>query len=93
MRLPKGVVALGLVSLTMDLSSEMIHSLLPVFLVTVLGASAMSVGVIEGIAEATAAIAKVFSGVLSDWFGRRKSLVLLGYGMAALTKPLCLVRP
>lgn len=93
MRLPKGVVALGLVSLFMDLSSEMIHSLLPVFLVTVLGASAMSVGVIEGIAEATAAIAKVFSGVLSDWFGRRKSLVLLGYGMAALTKPLCWVRP
>ncbi len=88
MRLPKGVVALGLVSLTMDMSSEMIHSLLPVFLVTVLGASAMSVGFIEGIAEATASIAKVFSGVLSDWFGRRKPLVLLGYGMAALTKPL-----
>jgi len=88
MKLPKGVVALGLVSLTMDLSAEMIHSLLPVFLVTVLGASAMLVGVIEGIAEATAAIAKVFSGVLSDWFGRRKSLVLLGYGLSALTKPL-----
>jgi MFS family permease len=88
MNLPKGVVALGLVSLTMDMSSEMIHSLLPVFLVTVLGASAMSVGFIEGIAEATASIAKVFSGVLSDWFGRRKPLVLLGYGMAALTKPL-----
>ncbi len=59
-KLPKGVIALGLVSLTMDLSSEMIHSLLPLFLVTVLGASALSVGVIEGIAEATAAIAKVF---------------------------------
>ena len=88
MKLPKGVVALGMVSLTMDLSSEMIHSLLPVFLVTVLGASAMSVGFIEGIAEATASIAKVFSGVLSDWFGRRKSLVLLGYGLSALTKPL-----
>jgi MFS family permease len=87
-KLPKGVVALGLVSLFMDLSSEMIHSLLPVFLVTVLGASALSVGIIEGIAEATAAIAKVFSGVLSDWMGRRKPLVLLGYGMAALTKPL-----
>ncbi|NWG39556.1 MAG: MFS transporter [Hydrogenophilaceae bacterium] len=87
-RLPRGVIALGLVSLTMDLSSEMIHSLLPVFLVTVLGASAMSVGLIEGIAEATAAVAKVFSGVLSDWFGRRKPLVLLGYGLAALTKPL-----
>lgn len=87
-KLPRGVIALGLVSLFMDLSSEMIHSLLPVFLVTVLGASAMSVGVIEGIAEATAAIAKIFSGVLSDWIGRRKPLVLLGYGLAALTKPL-----
>jgi MFS family permease len=86
--LPKGVVALGLVSLFMDLSSEMIHSLLPVFLVTVLGASAFSVGLIEGIAEATASIAKVFSGVISDWIGRRKPLVLLGYGIAALTKPL-----
>jgi MFS family permease len=82
------VVALGLVSLFMDLSSEMIHSLLPVFLVTVLGASALSVGFIEGIAEATASIAKVFSGVASDWMGRRKPLVLLGYGLAALTKPL-----
>ena len=88
LKLPKGVVALGLVSLTMDLSSEMIHSLLPLFLVTVLGASALSVGFIEGIAEATAAIAKVFSGVLSDRIGRRKPLVLLGYGLAALTKPL-----
>lgn len=86
--LPKGVIALGLVSLFMDLSSEMIHSLLPVFLVTVLGASALSVGMIEGIAEATASVAKVFSGVLSDWIGRRKPLVLLGYGLAALTKPL-----
>lgn len=86
--LPKGVVALGLVSLFMDLSSEMIHSLLPVFLVTVLGASALSVGFIEGIAEATASIAKVFSGVASDWMGRRKPLVLLGYGLAALSKPL-----
>jgi MFS family permease len=72
----------------MDLSSEMIHSLLPVFLVTVLGASALSVGLIEGVAEATASVAKVFSGVFSDWIGRRKPLVLLGYGLAALTKPL-----
>lgn len=72
----------------MDLSSEMIHSLLPVFLVTTLGASALAVGFIEGIAEATAAIVKVFSGALSDWIGRRKPLVLLGYGLAALTKPL-----
>lgn len=86
--LPRGVIALGLVSLFMDLSSEMIHSLLPVFLVTVLGASALSVGVIEGIAEATASVVKVFSGVFSDWIGRRKPLVLLGYGLAALTKPL-----
>lgn len=87
-KLPKTIIALGLVSLFMDISSEMIHSLLPVFLVTVLGASALSVGFIEGIAEATASIAKVFSGVISDWMGRRKLLVLLGYGLAALTKPL-----
>lgn len=86
--LPRGVIALGLVSLFMDLSSEMIHGLLPVFLVTVLGAGALSVGLIEGIAEATASVAKVFSGVISDWIGRRKPLVLLGYGLAALTKPL-----
>jgi MFS family permease len=76
--LPRGVIALGLVSLFMDLSSEMIHGLLPVFLVTVLGAGALSVGLIEGIAEATASIVKVFSGVISDWMGRRKPLVLLG---------------
>lgn len=87
-KLPKSIIALGLVSLFMDVSSEMIHSLLPVFLVTVLGASALSVGFIEGIAEATASIAKVFSGVISDWMGRRKPLVLLGYGLATLTKPL-----
>lgn len=86
--LPRSVIALGLVSLFMDLSSEMIHGLLPMFLVTVLGAGALSVGLIEGIAEATAAITKVFSGVISDWIGRRKPLVLLGYGLAALTKPL-----
>ena len=86
--LPKSVFALGLVSLFMDFSSEMIHSLLPVFLVSVLGTSALSVGLIEGIAEATASVAKVFSGVISDWLGRRKPLVLLGYGLAALTKPL-----
>ena len=86
--LPASVVALGLVSLTMDISSELIHSLLPVFLVSVLGASTMSVGFIEGIAEATASIAKVFSGVISDWIGRRKPLVLLGYGLSTLTKPL-----
>jgi MFS family permease len=87
-KLPRSVIVLGLVSLAIDISSEMIHSLLPLFLVTVLGASALSVGVIEGIAEATVAIAKIFSGAISDWLGRRKPLLLLGYGLAALTKPL-----
>jgi MFS family permease len=87
-RLSTAVWALGLTSLFMDVSSEMIHSLLPVFLVVGLGTSAAYLGVIEGVAEATACIVKVFSGVLSDYFGRRKPLALLGYGMAALTKPL-----
>lgn len=86
--LPRGVIALGLVSLCMDLSSEMIHGLLPVYLVSVLGVGTLSVGLIEGVAEATVAITKVFSGVISDWIGRRKPLVLLGYGLAALSKPL-----
>jgi MFS family permease len=86
--LPRGVIALGLVSLCMDASSEIVHSILPVFLVTVLGASAITVGVIEGIAEATASITKVFSGVLSDRWQRRKGLLIAGYSLAALTKPL-----
>jgi len=85
---PRTVVALGFVSLFMDISSEIIHSLLPVFLVTVLGAGALSVGFIEGIAEATSQVAKLFSGAISDWVGKRRFLVLLGYGIAALTKPL-----
>jgi MFS family permease len=84
---PKSVWALGFVSLLMDVSSELIHSLLPVFLVTVVGASTTVVGLIEGVAEATAAIAKVFSGALSDRIGKRKLLVGLGYGLAAVTKP------
>lgn len=84
--IPRGVWALGLVSLLMDLSSELIHSLLPLFLVTGLGVSVLTVGVIEGIAEATAAIAKIFSGSISDWLRRRKQLVLLGYGLAAFSK-------
>jgi MFS family permease len=88
MRIPPTVWLLGFVSMLMDISSEMIHSLLPVFMTVVLGASATTVGVIEGIAEATALIAKLFSGVLSDYAGKRKSLTVLGYGMAALTKPL-----
>jgi MFS family permease len=72
----------------MDMSSEMIHGLLPIFLVGTLGASALTLGLIEGVAEATASISKIFSGVLSDRLGKRKPLILLGYGMAALTKPL-----
>jgi len=84
---PTSVWALGFVSLLMDVSSELIHSLLPVFLVTVVGASTTVVGLIEGVAEATAAIAKVFSGALSDRIGKRKLLVGIGYGLAAVTKP------
>ncbi|CAI8792384.1 Arabinose efflux permease family protein [Pseudomonas sp. IT-P253] len=87
-RIPRTIWALGFVSLFMDLSSELVHSLLPVFLVTTLGASALAVGVIEGIAEATAMLVKIFSGAISDFIGRRKGLLLLGYGLAALTKPL-----
>ncbi len=86
-QLPRAVWVLGFVSLLMDVSSEMIHSLLPMFMVTVLGASALTVGLIEGAAEATALIVKVFSGVLSDYLGKRKGLALLGYGLGALTKP------
>ena len=86
--LPRTVVALGFVALLMDVSSEMVHALLPVFLVGTLGASVVAVGLIEGIAEATASISRLFSGVVSDWVGRRKPLVLLGYGLAAATKPL-----
>ncbi|MCU1749663.1 MFS transporter [Pseudomonas sp. 6D_7.1_Bac1] len=86
--IPRTIWALGFVSLFMDVSSELVHSLLPVFLVTTLGASALTVGVIEGIAEATAMLVKVFSGAISDFIGRRKGLLLLGYGMAALSKPL-----
>jgi MFS family permease len=86
--IPKSIWALGLVSLFMDTSSELIHSLLPVFLVSVLGASVLSLGLIEGVAEASAAIAKVFSGMLSDYLGKRKLLVAIGYGLAAVSKPL-----
>ena len=86
--IPAGIWALGFVSLLMDISSEMIHALLPVYMVTVLGTSALTVGIIEGIAEATASITKVFSGALSDWLGKRKFLAALGYGLAAFTKPI-----
>ena len=86
--LPRTVIALGLVSLCMDTSSELIHSLLPVYLVVGLGASAAVLGVVEGIADATASLMRVFAGVLSDRAGRRKPLILAGYGLAALSKPL-----
>lgn len=86
-QIPGGVWALGFVSLLMDVSSEMIHALLPLYLVTVLGTSTLTVGFIEGFAEATAAITKVFSGALSDWLGKRKFLAVLCYGLAAFTKP------
>ena len=87
-RMPAGIWVLGFVSLLMDVSSEMIHSLLPLFMATTLGASALTIGLIEGAAEATALIVKVFSGVLSDYLGKRKGLALLGYGLGALSKPL-----
>ena len=87
-KIPRGVWVLGFVSLLMDVSSEMIHSLLPLFMVTVLGASALTVGVIEGIAEATALLVKVFSGALSDYLGKRKGLALFGYVLGAFTKPM-----
>jgi MFS family permease len=87
-RIPRSVWALGFVSMLMDVSSEMIHSLLPVFLTTALGASAFAVGLIEGAGEATALIVKVFSGALSDYWGRRKPLTVFGYGLGALSKPL-----
>lgn len=85
---PRTVWALGFVSMFMDISSEMIHSLLPVFLVAGLGASPALVGLIEGVAEATASITKIFSGWLSDRLGRRKVLAVLGYGLGALSKPI-----
>jgi len=87
-QMPKGVWVLGMVSLLMDISSEMIHSLLPLFMVTTLGVSAFTVGLIEGLAESTALVVKVFSGVLSDYLGKRKGLALFGYALGALTKPL-----
>jgi len=85
--LPPGIWALGFVSMFMDISSELVHSLLPVFMSTVLGASMMTIGMVEGIAEATASVTKVFSGTLSDYLGKRKMLAVLGYGLAAFTKP------
>ncbi|SMG00052.1 MFS transporter [Burkholderia singularis] len=87
-RIPRTVWALGLVSLCMDLSSELIHALLPIYLVMTMGMSVVTLGVLEGMAEASAMIVKIFSGALSDWLRRRKALLIAGYGLAALTKPL-----
>ena len=87
-RIPSAIWALGFVSLLMDISSELIHSLLPVFMVTSLGASMFAVGLIEGVAEATALIVKVFSGAFSDYWGKRKPLAVMGYGLGAISKPL-----
>ena len=92
-QIPSGVWVLGLVSMLMDISSEMIHSLLPLFMVTTLGVSAFTVGLIEGLAESTALIVKVFSGALSDYFGKRKGLAVLGYALGALSKPLFAIAP
>lgn len=92
-RIPASIWVLGFVSMLMDISSEMIHSLLPLFMVGTLGASAFMVGMIEGLAEATALIVKVFSGVLSDYLGKRKALAVFGYGLGALTKPLFAIAP
>jgi MFS family permease len=86
--LPAAIWALGLGSLLMDTSSELLHSLTPVLLVNVLGASVLSVGLIEGVAEGTASVTKVFSGAISDYFRRRKTLIVLGYALAAVTRPL-----
>lgn len=86
--IPAGVWVLGFVSMLMDISSEMIHSLLPLFMVTTLGASTVAVGIVEGLAESLALIVKVFSGTLSDYLGKRKGLALFGYALGALSKPL-----
>ena len=91
--MPRTVWALGFVSMFMDISSEMIHALLPLYMVAVLGTSVLAVGLIEGIAEATASIVKVFSGAISDRFGKRKLLAVIGYGLGALTKPVFPLAP
>src|SRR5215510_8938238 len=92
-QIPRSVWALGIVSMLMDISSEMIHALLPLYLVVGLGASALAVGVIEGVAEATALIVRIFSGALSDRLGHRKWLAAAGYGLAAITKPVFPLAP
>lgn len=92
-QIPAAVWILGFVSMLMDISSEVIHSLLPLFMVTTLGASAFAVGLVEGLAESTALIVKIFSGALSDYLGKRKGLAVFGYALGALTKPLFAIAP
>ena len=92
-QIPSGVWVLGFVSMLMDISSEMVHSLLPLFMLTTLGASVFVIGLIEGLAESVALIVKVFSGVLSDYLGKRKGLAVCGYALGALTKPLFALAP
>jgi MFS family permease len=92
-QIPAGVWILGFVSMLMDISSELIHSLLPLFMVTTLGTSVFVVGLLEGLAESTALIVKIFSGTLSDYLGRRKGLAVFGYALGALTKPLFAIAP
>lgn len=92
-QIPSSVWVLGCVSLLMDVSSEIIHSLLPMFMMASLGASAATIGIIEGVAEATAPVVKVFSGALSDYLGNRKWLAVAGYGLGALSKPLFAIAP
>jgi len=92
-KIPVAIWVLGLVSMLMDISSEMIHGLLPLFMVGPLGASAFVVGLIEGLAESTALIVKVFSGAISDYLGKRKGLAVFGYALGALTKPLFAIAP
>lgn len=91
--LPSGIWALGFGAMFMDMSSELVHSLLPVFMASVLGATMVTIGFLEGVAEATAAITKIFSGALSDYLGKRKFLVVLGYGLGAITKPVFPLAP
>src|SRR5215469_10142687 len=86
--IPGQVWSLGFVSMFMDVSSEAIHSLLPIFLISVLHVNATAIGFLEGIADATVLVTKMLSGALSDWLGKRKGLAVLGYGLAAVTKPL-----
>ncbi len=86
-RLPRGIWALGLTSLLMDASSELIHSLLPIYLTAMAGVGMATLGLLEGLAEATSLITKIFSGWLSDRLGQRKWLTVAGYALAALSKP------